>query len=515
PSNPTTPETPEGNIQNTITVEGFEFTGNTVFSDEELAAVTEPFTNRPITFAELLNARTAVTQLYTENGYVTSGAFIPPQTLTDGTISIEIIEGGLEEIQVNGSRRLKPGYVRSRLAIATQKPLNVPRLLEALRLLQLDPLIENVSAELSTGSGPGTSLLIVEVAEANPWSSQIFANNGRSPSVGSFRRGVSLTHANVLGWGDGLTLGYTNTAGSNEVDATYIVPINPRNGTFGFSYSHTSNEIIEEPFNFLDIQSSSNSFDLTLRQPLMQTPTQEFALGLTGSWRSTKTVFLENLIGESIGFPSPGADVDGRTRVSALRFFQEWTKRGASEVIALRSQFNLGLDVLDATVNDDAPDSRFLSWRGQAQWVRLLAPETLLLVRGDIQLADQELLPIEQFGLGGFGSVRGYRQDVRLSDNGAFGSVEVRLPIARIPQWQGVLQLTPFVDFGTTWNSGDSEDPDTNSLASIGLGLQWQQGDYLTARLDWGIPLISVDSTDGSLQEDGIYFSITINPFKF
>ncbi len=510
---PTNPEIPEGATQSTITVTKFEFEGNTAFSDEKLAEVTQRFTNTPITFAELLSARTEITQLYVDNGYVTSGAFIPPQPLTEGTVKIEIVEGGLEEIQVNGTRRLSTGYVRSRIALATKKPLNVPRLLEALRLLQLNPLIENVSAELSTGSGPGTSLLIVNVAEANTWSYQLFANNGRSPSVGSFRRGASLTQANLLGLGDGLTVGYTNTDGSNEIDATYTLPINPRNGTLSVSYSDTSSEVIEEPFNFLDIQSSSSNLDLTLRQPIIQTPTQEFALGLTGSRRVSQTVFLEDLIGEEVGFPSPGADDDGRTRVTALRFFQEWTKRGAREVIALRSQFNFGLTAFNATESDDGPDSRFFSWRGQAQWVRLLGPDTLLLIRGDMQLADQGLLPIEQFGLGGQGSVRGYRQDVRLTDNGAFASAEIRLPILRIPEWQGVLQVTPFVDWGTTWNSGDGEDPNPSSLSSIGLGLQWQQGDRFTARLDWGIPLVSVESTERTWQENGIYFSITINPF--
>ncbi|NER30357.1 MAG: ShlB/FhaC/HecB family hemolysin secretion/activation protein, partial [Symploca sp. SIO1C4] len=224
---PATPEVPSPSIQETITVDKFEFTGNTAFSEQELATVTEPFTNRPITFAELLSARTAVTKLYTDNGYLTSGAFIPPQSLDGGSVTIAILEGGLDEIEVNGTKRLNSGYVRSRLEIATGKPLNVQHLLDALRLLQLDPLIENLSAELSTGSGPGTSLLTVTLTEANSWSSQIIANNGRSPSVGSFRRGVSLRQANLLGLGDGLSVSYTNTDGSDGIDLNYSLPINP------------------------------------------------------------------------------------------------------------------------------------------------------------------------------------------------------------------------------------------------------------------------------------------------
>ncbi len=90
---------------------------------------------------------------------------------------------------------------------------------------------------------------------------------------------------------------------------------------------------------------------------------------------------------------------------------------------------SLGLNLLNSTINQGTPDSRFLSWRGQGQWVRLLAPDTLLLVRGDIQLADGSLLPSEQFGLGGQETVRGYRQDALLTDNGTLLSTELRIPI--------------------------------------------------------------------------------------
>jgi len=167
---------------------------------------------------------------------------------------------------------------------------------------------------------------------------------------------------------------------------------------------------------------------------------------------------------------------------------------------------------LDATINQERPDSRFFSWQGQAQWVRLLAPETLLLLRGNVQLSATSLLPLEQFTLGGLQSVRGYRQDLLLTDNGAFASAEVRLPVLRISDWNAVLQIAPFIDVGTTWNAGKKA-PERNSLSSIGLGLVWRQSDRFTARLDYGIPLVSVSSTERTWQENGLYFSVFYNPF--
>jgi hemolysin activation/secretion protein len=103
---------------------------------------------------------------------------------------------------------------------------------------------------------------------------------------------------------------------------------------------------------------------------------------------------------------------------SSLRFFQEWIQSKSRKVIATRSQFSFGTNAFNATINKSSPDSRFFTWRVQGQWVRLLSPNTLL-VRGDVQFADRALIPREQFGLGGLGSVRGYRQDFLLTDNGA------------------------------------------------------------------------------------------------
>ena len=508
PPTPITPEPVPGKVPESITVDRFEFEGNTAFSDEELAKVTERFTKRPISFAELFQARSAVTQLYIEQGYITSGALIPPQTLEGGVVKIQVVEGGLEAINVSGTRRLNPNYVRSRIAVATSKPLNQKRLLEALQLLQLNPLIQNLSAELAAGTQPGLSLLEVRVTEAKTFNTQLVLDNNRSPSIGTFQRQVQLTEANLLGLGDGLSVGYNNTEGSNGVDIGYTLPINPRNGTLSFNYGITSSDVIEPPFDRIDIEANSRYYELTLRQPLLQTPTQEFALGLTATRQESKTTLLDIPIALS-----PGADEQGRTRISALRFFQEWTKRTSREVLAARSQFSLGIGLLNATINDESPDSRFFSWRGQVQWVRLLAADTLLLLRGDVQLADRALVPLEQIGLGGQDTIRGYRQDVLLTDNGALASAELRVPVLRLPKLNTLVQLAPFIDVGTAWNQSGRPDPDPSVLASIGLGLRLQVSRRLTVRLDYGIPLVSVSSSKRTWQENGFYFSIVGNPF--
>ena len=497
-------------IPQQISIDRFEIEGNQVFDSEELAKVLAPFRNKPLSFSDLLQARKAVSAYYIERGYITSGAYIPPQKLQNKVLKLQVVEGCIDNIEVTGNKRLNSDYFRRRIEIATGNSLQREELLAALQLLQQDPLTTSVSAELETGTQPGASILAVEVTEANSFQTPILLDNNRNPSVGSFRRQLAIREGNLLGFGDNLSLAYSNTEGSNAFDGSYAVPFNARNGTVILSGGLSSSEVVEEPFNQLNILGDSQYYELSLRQPLIQTPTQEFAFGVTASRRNSDISSLLTEFDVSPSEFSPGANEQGETRVSALRFFQEWTSRSDRQVIAARSQFNLGLDIFGATVNDNAPDSRFFSWQGQAQWTRQLAADTLFILQGGVQLSPNSLLASEQFGLGGLSTVRGYRQDLLLSDNAAFASAEVRLPIFRIAQIDSIVQLAPFFDMGTAGGRNDARS-EPNTLASVGLGLRLLISN-LTARVDWGIPLISVNSEKKSWQENGLYFSLEYSP---
>jgi hemolysin activation/secretion protein len=527
PSLPVLPEEELPNLETSITVTGFRFTGNTVFTSEELAQkFTDELINRTLPLSRLLQIASDVSRFYDEQGYITSSAviYLLPSTQKTGIgiVEIQIIEGELEDIEIvaapGSSKRLNSSYTRSRIALGTFKPFNIKRLQETLQLLQLDPLIDKVSVTLKAGSTNGKNILEVAITEAPTFTPQIVLDNDRSPSVGTFRRGIGINEANLLGLGDNIRANYSNSDGSNALDVLYTVPINPRNGTIGFAYYLAESDIIEAPFNELDIESSARLYELTLRQPLLQSIKEqtyrEFTLGLTGSFLDS-----QGLISNETPFPSLGADENGRTRVSALRFFQEFTQRNSLEVLAFRSQFNVGLDALDSTINDQVPntepipDSTFFSWKGQGQYIRLLAPETLVILRADLQLAGMELLPAEQFALGGVDSVRGYRQDFILSDSGVFLSAEVLVPIIYIGKDLGVVQIAPFIDGGTTWNSFATDNLNPETIWAIGIGLQLRLDDRFTARLDWGIPLVNVNLSKRTWQENGIYFSIQWIPF--
>jgi len=515
------PPLPESliDIPGTIVVDLFQFNGSTVFEQVELNQAISDFIGKPITFAQLVQAANEITKLYVAQGYITSGAYLPEQNLNTGKVQIQILEGSVSDIDVNLLKgRLTENYIRDRIKKKIATPLNINQLQSALQLLQLNPLVESLDAELSSGITPGTNSLAISVTGADTFELQTRINNNRNPSVGSFERGIRLEEKNLFGIGDRIFFAFNNTDGSNQFSGGYLLPINASDGSVSFDFSLANNEIIESPFDEVDIEVGSNNFDLTLRQPIYRQATaqlnQEFALNFSGSFRESQT----SIMGMPEGI-SPGADSDGETRTSTLSFGQEWLQRNRKEVISARSQFNLGVDVLDATVSDSEPDAQFFSWRGQASYLRLLSEFTgtpsvgsTLLLRSDLQLAADPLIPTEQFSLGGVATVRGYRQDAVLTDNGFSASAELRLPIARLSKLKASLQLSPFVDFGTGWNS-DGEEPEFSTLLGTGFGLLLQRENNFSARIDWGIPLINTESSGNTLQENGVYFQLEYNLF--
>ena len=505
---------PESEVE--FEVKEFKLEGNTVLAEADVAAIFDQYRDRPIAFADLLELETELTKLYTSKGYINSGVVIPSQDINQDVITFRAIEGTIESIEVNVDGRLRKGYIRSRLKRGARTPLNIEELQEALQLLQLNPLVESLNAELSVGRSRDRWMLAVDVNQENAFDPVLFVNNSRTPSVGSFQRGLELNHNNVLGFADRFSFVFKNTNGSNDFDTSYIIPFNALDGTLGVRYRFVDSDIIEGNFDDVDIESQTDEFELTIRQPILLSAnaesTQEVALGLEFS-RQTNEVTLNDIPFAAL---SPGADEeDGETKISALRFFQDWTKRTRNSVLAARSQVSLGVDIFDATVNEDAPDAIFVAWRGQVQWLRQLQSSSNinLLLRSDIQISSDDLVPLETFSLGGVQSVRGYRQDFLLGDSGVFASAEVRIPVVRWNNNQSSLSAVPFFDFGTAWSNSSERDQDEDTLASLGVGLKLDLIETLSARIDYGIPLIEVVDTGDSLQEEGVYFSLEYFPF--
>jgi hemolysin activation/secretion protein len=487
-----------------VFVRRVDVAGSTIFPAELIAAWTAPYENRAVTADELLRLRDEITYAYVRAGYPNSGAVIPPQQLADGVLRVDVVEGRLARVDVGGTRWFREAYFRDRIEAAVSEPLSVNALQERLQLFQQDPRVRRVSAELHPGDRPGDAVLDVRFEEEVPYRARLEANNWEPPSIGSFQGRAGLGHDNALGFGDRLWVEAGFTEGYEDYFGSYEIPLNRWDTTLGFSYEWSHSDVVEEPFDALDIESRLQTAAIHLRQPLLRDLDTTLDASLSAEWRESETF----LLGEPFSF-TEGPE-DGVSRVSVVRLGLEWVQRDLVQVIAARSLVSVGLDLLDATVHGGStPDGQFLAWLGQFQWLRRLSPwDVQMLFRADVQVSTSALLSLEQFAVGGHATVRGYRENFLVRDNGLVTSLELRIPLLSNASGDRFLQLAPFADWGRSWNTDRGEVwPET--IYSAGVGLRFQLSRHLEGQVYWADALKEVPTpSDHDLQDSGVQFRL-------
>lgn len=492
--------------------------GSTVFNEEDFTPVLKEFEERELTPEQIRAASDAVTQLYLNQNYLNSRAVsITPQSdNTDGILVIRVIEGRLAKIDIRGTQRVNPSYIRSRIQLANTVPLNTVKLEDQLRLLRLDPLFKNIEASIRPTGQEGESSLVVTVEEAESFTSKLLIDNYSPVSVGGERLGLEVGYRNLTGLGDLLTGSYyrTFTGGSQVFNLSYQIPVNGMNGTLGVRVSPSSTKITELPFKNFNIEGEQELYEINYRQPLWRSPREEFALSLGFTHQSGQTFLFDRL-------PTPfgiGPDGNGVSRTSVIRFGQEYLNRDPQGVWFGRSQFNLGVGLFNATISQDpVPDGRFFSWTGQLQRSQRLSNNHLLLIQADWQFTLNSLLASQQFVIGGGQSVRGYRQNIRSGDYGMRFAVEDRITIQRNESGLPMIQIAPFLDLGVVRNQSGNPNrlPEQKLLVSTGLGFLWNQAlgiDNLSMRLDYAIPFVDLKDRGNNVQDQGFHFSLRYQP---
>lgn len=478
--------------------------GSSVFSEEELAGVTAPWTGRAIDSLELRDVANAITSLYVERGYASSGAYVPDQEIVDGVLTIQVVESVLTDVRVEGNRWYGSGYLRRRLRAAVGAPVNLHDVEAVLHLLLEERGIGRVFAELRPGLQRGETLLVLQVEEGLPLGVELRVANDRSPDIGSVAGESVFQLASPLRLGDQLRVELEFTEGFNEQDVDYEIPIGGHGTRVALLFRRAESEIVEE-FEDLDIQSDTLSGGIELRHPVVWEPQQQLWLGLLGEWRRSDT----ELLGRGFSL-EPGAD-EGEATVSVLRVISEWVQRSPSDVFAARSTLSFGLDLLGSTQHPGGlPDSDFVAWLGQAQWAHRFREDLRsaeLVARMDLQLADSPLLSLERFAVGGLETVRGYRENQVVRDNAALGSLELRVPLLRDLIGRDVVSLAPFFDVGHAW---DDDLRAEKTLAAVGLGLRYELRERLALEAYWGQRLNDRERFGHDLQDYGVHLQLTL-----
>ena len=496
--------------QRQLYIKTIHLTGNSVFPPAELAQLIAPYQGRESTLAEVEQLRLLLTRYYVDHGYINSGAVIAADAYQNGELTIRLVEGHIGAVRIKGTERLREGYVANRLLPEPEEPFNLQTLQDNYQLLLSDPLISRMNGRIMPGAAPGSSVLDVDVTRAQPYRLSVFGNNQRPPSIGGEAFGANGQVRNLTGWGDSLDFTYINSAGSNRYSGGVSLPVTDSGLQAFFHFDEGASMVQEQPLKRIDINSYVHALEGGVSYPLINTLRQRFSLGLLLATRENTTY----LLGQPYSFV-PG-EATGRNQATVWRMFQDFSQRWNEHALNFHSSFSVGMPALGATVASPVPavlssayaqypGSEFFAWLGQGQYAwRLLEDGTQLVMRGNAQLSDSALLPLERIAIGGFNTVRGYRENTLVRDNGYSLSSELHYTLfGNADPNSHRLQLVPFIDYGAAWNYKTTG----KGLFAIGLGLEWQLKP-LFVQFYWGQKLTAPPTTQsGDIQDSGIHFN--------
>lgn len=506
-----------------LTLKGVQVDGNTVLSVDELNTLAQPYLNRAVSIEELQQLRLELSKLYFAKGYVNSGAVLPEQEVTEGIVKYQIIEGNLTDVEIVNNTRWREQRIAKQVGRQVDEPLNIIELQQSIQMLEQNPLVRSVNAQLVPGSTLGTSILKMNVHEAKPYRLYLGANNYRPPSVGSEQGVVTFVHRNVTGNADELTLSGSFTEGLSSGYFNYALPLNAADTQLAFSYTYSDSAVVEEPLNVLDVEGEAQYASVMISHPFINRLDRRFAMSLAFNNNSSKSSYT---FGD---FPTLGS-IDGESETANIRLGAEWTERWANQVLALRGALRRGLNTLDATIHDsslDLPDGEYTAFVGQLQFIsrfqRYVPGE--LHFRNAFQWANDPLLAIEKFAVGGRYTVRGYRQNQYVRDNAFVANLEYQIPLIAddFGRSRYGLRLIPFFDVGyarddklETEGGLVYQSDDAKTIKSLGLGLTWDPALWFHFEFFWGHQLDDVpEPEEDNLQDDGIVLGLTFSwPFN-
>jgi len=480
--------------------------GDTVLPREDVDAMLAGYAGRRATMDELQELRYRLSEMYVRLGYVSSGVTLPDQRVDDGIVRLIAVEGSIDRITITGNRTLDRGYVEKRLRRGVTVPVRTNDLQRALRILQADPRIQRINARLLPGAAAGESTLDVRIEESVVYWVTTAFDNWRSPAVDENRLSLSAGNINFTGHGDVLAIDFRATDGLDDFDVSYDVPLTAANLRAAAYYGSTDSIVVERPFNLIDIQSDSRTVGAALSRPFRR----DSGSVLTATLGLEKREADNWLLGEPFSF-TPG-EQDGHSEVSVAYLTADWLWPAGNRVTGLMLSVRHGVGLFDPTINASGPDSDFSSLRAQFQHVRVLDwRDSKFVIRSSAQLAATSLLALEKFSVGGHTTVRGYRENQLVRDNGLALSIELQVPLFVDEEGHMTrdLLVAPFIDYGVAWDRG-SGSPTTQrtSLRSIGVGFHWRPTPNWVFRADYGYAIDDVVTPTDALQDQGLQFRV-------
>lgn len=460
-----------------FTVSAIVIAGNRAVPDSEFVDLVERFIARPLSREDLARLADAVASRARARGYVFATATIPQQSLAMGVLRVELDEGGVDEIRIEGAD--DPAIRRQLAALVTGLPVTRSELER--RILLADDIsgVRVLDARFEKEGDAG--VLFVRTRRSAASASLELRNNGSAP-VGPVRARIGADFNGLLDSGDEIDLTFGITPLEPEelrfARGSYRIVVDASGLELGANVSYSATEL----GGFLadrDIFGRFWRVGVDMRYPLLRR--RKFSVWAIGEFEVT------DLRQERAG------EIARHDRVPALRAGIYSRGRLAGGAFRGRLMASRGLDILGATrpgdplASRDDASARFTSLYGWFDWERPLGGAFSIAAGGRGQLAADPLLLTEDLGLGGTSFLRGYRFNERTGDQGIMGFGEVRYDWRDDGSWLPRGQLYGYADAGHVGNLEDGRG--SGSLASAGGGIRLDITRDLDLDLELAVPL--------------------------
>jgi hemolysin activation/secretion protein len=133
------------------------------------------------------------------------------------------------------------------------------------------------------------------------------------------------------------------------------------------------------------------------------------------------------------------------------------------------------------------------------------------VLHGGCGLSNEPLPPPSQIRVGGRYTVRGYRENFLVRDNGCFAGADYQIPLvsdAKNLNWN--VWIVSFIDAGVAWNHEESI---TETIAAAGIGIRANYSDWFRSEFYFGVPLRNQVNDRDDIQDQGIHFRISAGKF--
>jgi hemolysin activation/secretion protein len=469
-----------------VLLKGVRFSGVTAFQPSLLEDLVRPDLGKELSFADLDSMAGRVTKFYRDHGFFIARAYLPQQSLQDGSVEILVLEGHIGKVHVKYSSAgprisdsVLGGFVES--AVPAAKPVTVSELERAI-LLENDLPNVTAHATLVPGASVGSTDLVLE-ANQSGWFSKdtLEADNAGSRYSGPGRYGGSVNVASLAGIGDLLSVrALTSFSGFDYARLSWTAPVTHSGLKVGVSGTYTDYKL-GAALAPLDDHGDAKVFSVFSVYPIIRS--RLFNL------YQTTTLETKFLYDTSIAGPI----ADKRINVASLGLSGDesdgWHGGGLSTFSATVGLGHLDLLNGAADVAGDAMTARsagpYKKLNLQALRQQRLSDSWVLAGSVGAQFASKNLDSSESFSFGGPYSVRAYPVGEAPADEGVLSTLELRYNMAA-PVNLGALQWQLFADHGDVvlhkdpWSSYVSSGaPNRYSLSDAGVGASLYREDSL------------------------------------